>query len=211
VLAALAVQWDRVNGLLDDADRSTLHDLIFALGETSEEDDYVRKSLRQRIAALLFAELPKNDPVVELYDRLSVGVASSVDSDRRALASLAMTLRSRLTDRAPLSATRRILGAVWDTATDLRRRGVDPDVPDLIRLDHTDGRYAVPGFQFDGTGKPVPVVLRINEVLGARDDPWGAAYWWLSPNVWLTENPADLLGTTDPELLVAAAVAAVEG
>lgn len=104
-----------------------------------------------------------------------------------------------------------ILAAAADSATGVRRRGVDPDMPGLIRLHRPDGRVSLPTFQFTRAGEPKPLVLRINELLGADTDPWGVADWWLCPNIWLAGTPADLLGTLDDHVLVAAAVAAVEG
>jgi hypothetical protein len=104
-----------------------------------------------------------------------------------------------------------LLTADADSPATLRRRGVDPDMPGLIRLPRPDGRVSLPAFQFTSAGKPKPLVLRINELLGADTDPWGVADWWLCPNIWLTGTPADLLGALDDHVMVAAAVAAVEG
>ena len=104
-----------------------------------------------------------------------------------------------------------ILAADADSPATLRRRGVDPDMPGLIRLLRPDGRMSLPAFQFTRAGEPKQLVLRINELLGADTDPWGVADWWLCPNVWLAGTPADLLDALDDHVMVAAAVAAVEG
>lgn len=104
-----------------------------------------------------------------------------------------------------------ILAAAAVSEANVRRRGGDPDLPGLIRLHRPDGRVSLPTFQFTRAGEPKPLVLRINELLGADADPWGVADWWLCPNVWLAGTPADLLDTLDDHVMVAAAVAAVEG
>lgn len=104
-----------------------------------------------------------------------------------------------------------ILAAAADSPKNIRRRGVDPDMPGLIRLHRPDGQVSLPRFQFTRAGEPKPLVLRINELLGADTDPWGVADWWLCPNIWLAGTPAELLGTLDDHVMVAAAVAAVEG
>lgn len=104
-----------------------------------------------------------------------------------------------------------ILAAAAAAPAIVRRRGVDPDLPGLIRLHRPDGQVSLPAFQFTREGEPKPLVLRINQLLGADTDPWGVADWWLCPNIWLAGTPADLLGTLDDHVLVAAAVAAVEG
>ncbi|MGW0792538.1 hypothetical protein ACWD04_31055 [Streptomyces sp. NPDC002911] len=88
------------------------------------------------------------------------------------------------------------------------------DQPGLIRLtDPRPGRSGArcPRFQFRaGTLQPLPVVLRINGLLRADVDPWGAADWWLGGNSWLHGVPADLLGTLPDEELEGAALELVE-
>ncbi len=49
------------------------------------------------------------------------------------------------------------------------------------------------------------MVLAVNRLLAARDDPWGVADWWLGGNAWLADVPAELLGEVDDEVLVRAA------
>lgn len=111
--------------------------------------------------------------------------------------------------RPPIDAW--ILAADADSPVTVSRRGVDPDLPGLIRLPRPDGRVSLPAFQFTRAGQPKPLVLRINELLGADTDPWAAADWWLCPNIWLAGTPADLLDALDDHVMVAAAVVAVEG
>ncbi|QYB00324.1 hypothetical protein I1A62_04675 (plasmid) [Rhodococcus sp. USK10] len=44
------------------------------------------------------------------------------------------------------------------------------------------GHKLYPAFQFDAERRQVrPIVAEINRALGAKDDPWGVASWWLSP------------------------------
>ncbi|WP_430331310.1 hypothetical protein [Rhodococcus sp. ACT016] len=52
-----------------------------------------------------------------------------------------------------------------------------------------------PAFQFDAARREVrPIVAEINKTLGAADDPWGVASWWLSPTVFADDprSPAEL-------------------
>ncbi|MGN5376548.1 hypothetical protein ACQ4WX_00180 [Streptomyces lasalocidi] len=51
----------------------------------------------------------------------------------------------------------------------------------------------------------------VNRLLLAQEDPWGAADWWLSGNLWLGGRPAALLGRLPDDLLVGAASAMLEG
>ncbi|MEU3661465.1 DUF3168 domain-containing protein [Streptomyces sp. NPDC032940] len=104
------------------------------------------------------------------------------------------------------SARDRILEEPALTADDLRDVfGVDPAEPELIRLRPGEGPEVLPAFQFDGEGRPRPLVLTVNGLLGAAGDPWGVADWWLGPNLWLDAVPATLLGAgLDDQLLAAA-------
>ncbi|MEU8509158.1 hypothetical protein AB0C40_31550 [Streptomyces brevispora] len=84
--------------------------------------------------------------------------------------------------------------------------------PELIRLADPQGGDRYPEFQFPtGCGTPYEIVLRINRLLLADIDPWGAAAWWLSGNTWLGGAPAALLGRRPDQELVLAAAALVEG
>ncbi|MFF9089148.1 hypothetical protein ACF1BE_22525 [Streptomyces sp. NPDC014991] len=84
--------------------------------------------------------------------------------------------------------------------------GADPSAG-LIGLRDPDHGLRYPRFQFrPGTAEPLPVVRRVNRLLCADRDPWGAADWWLGGNRWLGGVPAELLGIVpDDELERAAA------
>jgi hypothetical protein len=88
---------------------------------------------------------------------------------------------------------------------------LDGHDPHLVRLEEADGTGRVPAFQFDASGLARPIVLLINRLLEAGDDPWGVADWWLGGNAWLGAAPADLLGGGRDDDLVAAAQAELEG
>ncbi|WP_225827537.1 hypothetical protein [Streptomyces naphthomycinicus] len=82
----------------------------------------------------------------------------------------------------------------------------------LIRLRDPDRGLRYPRFQFEpGTAEPLPVVRRINALLRADRDPWGAADWWLGGNRWLGGVPADLLGVLPDDELERAAAELVGG
>lgn len=83
----------------------------------------------------------------------------------------------------------------------LRRHGA------LISIPVGDS-CAYPAFQFESTEAHVrPVVAEVNVALGAGDDPWGAASWWVSPHARLANaTPQSLIGTDrESDLLVLAA------
>ncbi|WP_416977608.1 CHAT domain-containing protein [Streptomyces sp. T028] len=82
---------------------------------------------------------------------------------------------------------------------------------DVIVLADPDAGRRSPEFQFDpDTGRPREIVVRINRILLADRDPWGAADWWLGGNSWLGGAPAALLGRVPDDRLADAALALVE-
>ncbi|MEU9714249.1 hypothetical protein [Streptomyces sp. NPDC047976] len=105
----------------------------------------------------------------------------------------------------------RLLAAPALGDAEVLERGPDPYAPDLIRLRAPGGLIRLPAFQFTPDGRVRPTVAAVNALLGADDDPWGAADWWLSPNAWLGPAPVTLLGTPDEQRLVAAAEFLAEG
>ena len=63
----------------------------------------------------------------------------------------------------------------------------------LIGLPSQDG-YRYPKFQFDLQHNDIyEVVAEVNEILGAKRDPWGVASWWLHPNERVGDCPVNLI------------------
>jgi hypothetical protein len=75
---------------------------------------------------------------------------------------------------------------------EVRRAGTDPQLPELIRLQDR-AAIRLPRFQFDLAGAARPIVLEVNRVLGAAQDPWGVAGWWTDLHAWLERAPMELL------------------
>lgn len=197
----LASTWDEVAPLLTPETRERILGLVVVL--TDEKDGDRQLVATEKIRELLVRGLPDGHPLVASGHRFT-----SAPQHPLSLAALAV-LRAQA--RAPWSPVDRILSSAWETAHALRARGVDPDLPDLIRLDQPDGNVAVPMFQFDADERPRREVLAVNEVLHAHADPWGVADWWLSRNVWLHDAPVDLLDDPAEARLLAAAHAAAGG
>jgi hypothetical protein len=67
------------------------------------------------------------------------------------------------------------------------------------------GRILYPAFQFDGTGRPKPVVAKVLQALGKRG-PWQVASWFTAPNGWLPDDrcPVDVMDA-DPDAVATAA------
>jgi hypothetical protein len=85
--------------------------------------------------------------------------------------------------------------------------GIAEDGSDRWLAVRSNGQMLYPLFQF-ASAEPYrqhDTVGRLMRQVGAADDPWGAAAWWLTPNAWLSAIPADLLGTSrEPEIAYAA-------
>ncbi len=62
----------------------------------------------------------------------------------------------------------------------------------VIALPSAEG-LVYPAFQFDEHDRLLPIVAEINELLGAAEDPWGVADWWLSDDASLGARPVDLI------------------
>jgi len=71
----------------------------------------------------------------------------------------------------------------------------------LIRLEDVDDQRLLPDFQFDPDGRPWPVVLDVNRILAAGDDPWGVTSWWVDAHAGLGTAPYRLLGNHHDDVL----------
>ncbi|MET9501369.1 hypothetical protein ABZY42_06450 [Streptomyces sp. NPDC006622] len=121
-------------------------------------------------------------------------------------------------DPAPVDAVaviaavrRRLLAVPCRAAAPAGSRAAGEGAADVIVLADPEDGPRSPEFQFDpDTGRPRDIVVRINRILLADRDPWGAADWWLGRNSWLGGPPAALLGRVPDDRLADAALALVE-
>ncbi len=233
---ALAEQWNAVRALLDDDDRAE-YDVL--LRELTQADDTMRGVAANELIFWLAERLPPDHPVRRgmASDTVSLGTTAMIDLESAVMdlrAVLAEAERAVLADPDPLQsdsqvrplqqqpsdepepfdvvgAVRKALLAVPSrSAAEVGGRGQDPNEVDLIRLRRPGGEVRLPAFQFDHNGRAIPVVRTINVLLGAGEDPWGVASWWLSANAWLDGTPAYLLGRASDGDLIAAARADLE-
>jgi hypothetical protein len=193
-IAALVKRWETT---VDDLPDERLRAILRAAERpgTGPADLAVVRSAAHAIADELTAALPRRHPVRQALSggvRLASG-RSTWEATPARLAAIAVAAEVALADRAAEAAL---------LAAPMRTGGV-PAEDHLIRL----GPDRTPAFQFDGAGRPVPVVLEINRLLDAQGDPWGVADWWLCANLWLDGVPAELLGNVDDRILVMAAEA----
>jgi hypothetical protein len=106
----------------------------------------------------------------------------------------------------------RLLSLPALTPDDARQRGIDPDDVRLIRLPRPGAapEFQLPAFQFAPGGDPWDIVMEVNQVLDAADDPWGVMCWWVDPHARLGDAPASLLGHGQDDLIRRAARAMAE-
>ncbi|MER6996708.1 hypothetical protein [Streptomyces sp. NPDC000410] len=225
---------ESIRACLNDEQHELLVTRVRALADAPEGVMAIRRALRGVEFAL--RPLPLEHPVrlaVDTGVRLTEGAAGAHTAVQ------ARELLVRLTEPAPGPAAtpdphpdqdagrntadvttdvivatvqRRLLAAPSLSPQEVRARCADDPPPELIRLDDPVRGDRYPAFQFTGrAGGPIAVVRQVNRLLLADVDPWGAADWWLSGNLWLGGPPASLLGEVPDEVLSGAARALVEG
>jgi hypothetical protein len=221
ILRVLADHWDSVTGELPGPDLDRFRGLVERVSAAATAAD--REDATDELIDFLMRAL-RRDHVVRraIADsarfRSAQALADPPDAPGRepgeeaVLAELRRLLDAvRETPEAILRAAEaRLLAAPAVSAAELRARGGDPEQAHLISLAGPDGPR-LPVFQFDAMGRPLPVVLGINALLDAGDDPWGVADWWLGRNAWLGQAPAESLGRIADDVLLAAARAIVGG
>lgn len=212
-LAAAAAEWDELYPLLAPDALQQLARLLSALrvegGEAAE-----RAALLA--ARLLGEQLPDRFPgesrltESRLTESLEAPVAGHLGFSADDLAVLVLD-GHRMVGPVLGEVRVRLLAAPSVGDAEVLEGGCDPYAPGLIRLHGAGGLVRLPAFQFTPDGGPRAVVREVNELLDADHDPWGAADWWLSPNVWLDDIPERLLGTPQEQRLLAAAQFLIEG
>ena len=56
-----------------------------------------------------------------------------------------------------------------------------------------------PEFQFDVTGRVLPIVAEINSLIHAAADPWAAASWWIGHDSYLAGTPVDAVAGNEQQ------------
>lgn len=186
-LARAAADWDRLEGLLDPAERASLAVHLTAFRAAAPGTAHRTAAARAALRLL-------GGGAVADGSRLAGAAPGPVPAGFTAQDLAVLVLDGHRMVGPVLGAVRdRLLAAPALTAPP--EEGPDAHDPRLVRLRGVGGAVLLPAFQFRSPRQPWPVVLAVNEVLDAARDPWGAADWWLSPNAWLTAAPASLLGS----------------
>lgn len=213
-LSLLHDHWPMTLAALDDGQRVRLHDALNDLA-TADDGRSVERALRG--LRMQLRALPPGHPVSQelggtvryapgaratTIDRVLLGELLNVfAAPARGPGDLRRAAHDRLWEVPALGAAELVPEAAHDAAA-----------AGLIRLSHPGAEDRYPRFQFmPGTGQPLPVVRRVNHILMADKDPWGAAAWWLGGNRWLAGVPAELLGAVPDEDLARAALELVAG
>lgn len=205
-IVALPEHWEDVVNRLGAEKSRELRGLIEAMGGPD------RGRAVARIADLLVEELPREHPLRRALLEGDLFAPATLDWP-----AITETLRGKAEGRAASEqhpgelilrqVADRLLRAPALAEDEVRRRGVDPADPGLIRLDRADGGQQWPAFQFAPGGGPLPVVREVNRLLDAAGFPLGAADWWLSRNGWLGDQPSQLIGKVPDDHLIRAAFA----
>ncbi|MER7968447.1 hypothetical protein ABTX35_05450 [Streptomyces sp. NPDC096080] len=197
---------------------------VRAYAEAPRQDRRAVRRALQGVRLVLIELLPAEHPVRQALDttRLATGQTTAPDPGKAAellgmfpdLAAPAGPGGATAPDTATIiaEARHRLLQAPSLSAEEVRAQSGRVPLPGLIRLMDPQRGARYPAFQFTATeGTPHEVVLKVNRLLFSDIDPWGAADWWLSGNLWLGGQPASLIGEVADSRLVRAATALLEG
>jgi hypothetical protein len=237
LLRAIAAHWAEIRALASDEQWERIRALVAGTAEPDPREAYA--ALADELGDILPPEheisvimrtgvmyAPATDPatadaqMLEELWRLSDLVLDPGESAWRAghdpdadsgAGSGTRVRRETLDDFDRLVETR-LLSLPALTPHDARQRGVDPDDARLIRLPRSGlpPEFQLPAFQFAPAGDPWDIVMEVNQMLDAADDPWGVACWWVDPHGRLGDAPADLLGREQDGLIRRAARAVLE-
>jgi hypothetical protein len=200
IVAALADYWPQTLPYLQPAELDLIGRMIDLIDADPADEDSVLE-ISSELEEALFTRLPSGHPVREAI--FAQARFASVPPDWPQMSAALRTLLNSL-GRAD-DTEERLLAAPAISVQQVIEHGDDPQSDGLIRLPSPDGGLRLPAFQFGADGHPIQVVLRINRILEARDDPWGVADWWLGGNAWLDGIPAALIGHVGDDLLTMAA------
>lgn len=207
-----------------------IHDALAVIDRTWPDIE-PRLTVRELAALADLGHTPVED-LTDLTERLFFVLARAVPVDHPAWSALRASgtrfspgaprpptaeLISRYIARAQGALTRPSI--VEEAAADfleeattrlILRAGVTTEPPvtgvPLLGFD-LDDRRVYPIFQFASTDPPAvhALVGQLAEQLDTEQDSLGAIGWWLTPNTWLGQPPAALLGTgRDTEIAYAA-------
>lgn len=157
-----------------------------------------RPSMRlvaSRITRIMLAgQIAQDDPILELIESDNILDEKAVLSDAvEHILSFPHLSARDVADR---------YGKTWANPSDaLRKLSAKGEVIGLKR----GGKFRYPEFQFSLSDEASRIIREGNVLLGARDDPWGVASWWLSPNPSTRDrkSPAQLLDENSLETVSA--------
>lgn len=216
VFRSLSTHWADTVGYLRAEDLRLVDETarLTAAAAAGTGDTRDARTAMLRLSTVLYDRLPAGHPVVIVISSGAMFSGPTPFASQLPVIAVALDAVAALSPVAPSpaavpddfdEAADWLLAAPALTGQQVRDGGADPSEPGLIRLAGPDGRERIPAFQFSPAGTPIAVVLRINRLLDAEDDPFGVADWWLGRNAWLDAVPAELIGQVDDELLVRAA------
>lgn len=179
---------------------SEVHDLIEVLRGEPTELVVVYLSRARRVIELLAAERRRDEGLLEALAPQELPTPARLLQLRRNAAA-----RNRLIEEFGL----------YTTAELAELRQADTENPSSVparwlrdlRIFAVPaiGDRRFPGFQFDGSGRPIPSVRDVIQALASTLGGWELALWFTGPNSTLDgSRPIDLLATQPTDVLAAA-------
>lgn len=180
--------------------RDETPDALVAAIEKLVEADQVFESVAPTVNALLRASLVA-DPVADAF----AGRPNIIDDAAEWLSADDVLRIARVRGQAEAAILRQPMLRSSDLAAVLGSKATNPrdfaralrQRSDVVALPRQGG-FLIPAFQVDrGRSEIWPIVVEINRLLGASDDPWAVASWWCSPDPHLGQPPAELVAEAD--------------
>ncbi|GAA5047302.1 hypothetical protein [Streptomyces similanensis] len=209
LLQLLHRHWTTVATGLDDDELRQLADVLAQMRERAAADDPPGVARAVRRLRRTLSALPPEHPVCAALGGHRYAAGARELPSPATIDAVLDVLGAPPPDPGDLLRTARLRLLAAPALTEAERAalpGGQGDAAGLIGLRAADRTVRYPRFQFrTGTAEPLPVVRRINALLRADRDPWGAADWWLGGNRWLGGVPAELLGALPDDQLERAA------
>ncbi|MFD1813615.1 hypothetical protein [Rhodococcus gannanensis] len=176
------------------ADRDTARDSIHALSDQDLvallSEEFARRPTLRPVRDDVTALLAMSPTLAHTQERAVANPAAAAVARTRIVASALGAIVDQH-DMLDSTAVSRILGKSATSRNTASRLATSGSVIALP----APGQKLYPAFQFDAARQEVrPIVRELNRRLGAKDDPWGVASWWLSPTDFADDprSPAEL-------------------
>jgi hypothetical protein len=160
-----AIEQLTATGIAADPDRQALYAIVDKL-----LPDVRARHLERKIEQLLDVLADTHDPMAEFH--------TAVAADNTAI-------RQRLMHEVETLTSAEVAARAGHEAKNRHQTAARWKAQRRVFAVPYRGQDRFPAFQFDGDGKPLPIIKKVLEMLPASRTPWQTAFWFVSSNSWL--------------------------